>query len=168
MPAPQPKPRTEFNLGAFMLDIDEVGPISETLLGFQASDFEFFWYYAWFPQMQVHAADWSLLHHKKIRRRVISGRKGLDDTPDTFHTEPDPVRLDQLAPADNRTLISVTAQRKDRFRIQFDIHYNNDNDQRHFQIWYPGVAPHHFRNKIFAGKLIAAGDTDMSVSFLFS
>src|SRR5947209_3245360 len=112
-----PKPANKLLLGGYTFGVEQSGPIKNIFLGLFVGDGDLSWYYAWFPQTKT-AIDYSLLNNKPLRHTVVSGLLGAD-VPFTIYWQPkDPIRIDQLAPADNRTQIGIALQKQESFLVR--------------------------------------------------
>ena len=164
-PKPKPKPMKKFSLAAYMFDIQEAGPIREPLLGLYIGDGTNSRYCAWHSNFKIHAIDFALMHDQKLKYTVFSGLTG--NVKFTTYEVLDPVTIDELVPAYNRTQIGIAKQMKDSFLVRFIIDSDNNKKRETFMVEYPGVAPDELLHKVFWGVLRNGGDTPASVGFLF-
>jgi hypothetical protein len=164
-PPKPPKPVKKFWLAAYMFGIQEAGPIREPLLGLYIGDSTNSRYCAWFSNFKVHAIDWALHHNQEPKYTVFSGLTG--NVPLTQYEVPDPITIDELVPKNNRTQVAIAKQMNDSFLVRFIISYNDDKNQHHIMVEYPGVAPGELFGKPFWGHMREAGNVPASVSFLF-
>jgi hypothetical protein len=162
-----PKPAKKLWLHGYTFGVDEAGPIKSLFLGLYVGDGDLSWYYAWFPETKTHAIDYALMNKKPLTHTIISGLQGVD-VPFTFYSQPtDPIRIDQLAPADNRTQIGIALQKTDSFLVRFIIEYNKARDRHMFMVAYRGIAPKDLVGKVCWGRMVAVGDTPGSVPWDF-
>jgi hypothetical protein len=166
-PSP-PKPATKFWFGAYMFGLQEAGPIREPILGLYIGDSTNSRYCVWFSSFKVHAIDYALLHNTNggLAKLSLFSKLG-GNVPLTNYEVQDPITIDALVPENNRTQIGIAKQMDDSFFVRFIISYNNDKNQHHFLVRYPGVAPAELFGKPFWGNLREVGNVPGSVSFVF-